>query len=507
MIITEKNNIFYIRYYDEYFDWCDIDENTSTAPMWFPLNETTRHMFARDIIPLMKEGKVSISKDVYEKIKFFKQNEQEELFTFNETSSIPNGITLYDHQIKAINLMSKYKRYGFFYGTGTGKTLIAITWLMNVKPNSCLIVTPQKVVGQYKKELNLYIPGNNYDVTNFEQLSKYQDKIYDALIVDECHRAKNYSSNINKFLREISSKTTYCYIFTGSPMDKSRHEILPQLALLDNRVLSVKTRVFERYFRINDYFQPAGEIRERKAELTQLINAYTLGVKTESVIDLPDEINKTIDCIKPNEEYNTLFKSMVLNKEDYKYIADTPASLRLGLKSLCSGLLYMDKDDSEKNAVMFNTDKIARLKDLVTKLKNAIIYYEFTPSAKMIEEALTSLNRTSVTVNGSINAKKSFELIESFKNNKVDFLIIQSQSGNAGLDLTNTNNIIFYSLPDSYIVFHQCKSRIRRIGQSKDCNYFYLICVDSIEEKIYQTLAQKKTFNDRVFEQYKRSIL
>ncbi|MFA7030312.1 MAG: helicase-related protein, partial [Candidatus Cloacimonadaceae bacterium] len=91
---------------------------------------------------------------------------------------------------------------------------------------------------------------------------------------------------------------------------------------------------------------------------------------------------------------------------------------------------------------------------------------------------------------------------DEFKEGKVNYLVIQSKSGNAGLDLTVTNNVVFYTMPESYIVYHQCKSRIRRIGQEQECNYYHMICRDTVEERVYDSLKRKKSFSTRLFKIY-----
>ena len=112
-----------------------------------------------------------------------------------------------------------------------------------------------------------------------------------------------------------------------------------------------------------------------------------------------------------------------------------------------------------------------------------------------------SLNVSYVTVDGS--TRNSGPLIDSFKQGKVRFLVMQNKSGNAGLDLTCTNNVIFYTLPEGYIVFKQCKGRIRRPGQTKECNYYYFMCKDSLEKDILKSLKRKKSYTTRVFKIYK----
>jgi SNF2 family DNA or RNA helicase len=502
--IIKRNGIIYLNGFDETFDWCTniYDEKKNCNVSYFPLNLITREHFKSDILPIIKSGLCDIDTNLYNEIRFFQQNPEE--ISPIQFSSYPSGLLLKEHQLEAINLMLKHKKYGFFLGTGSGKTLIAITWLMNVKPNSCLIITPQKVIGQYKTELQKYIPNNNYEVTNYEQLSKYIDKTYEAIVLDESHRAKNFTSHINVYCRMLSKKSKYTYLFTGTPQDKSRHEILSQLAILDERVMPVKTKIYERYFNINDYFQPESEKRDRKEELTAIINCYTWGKKTEDVVKLTDEHIEVIKCPHPIKYYDELFKHRVINKGEDVCEGDNKGVLRVALRGICSGYINWTKPDGTETKETFDSGKTKALHDLVTKIDRGIIYYEFTASIDEIQKVLEQIGKTYVVVNGTCNEKKSTNLIEKFKNNEADYLVIQSKSGNAGLDLTKVNDIIFYALPESYIVYTQAKARIRRIGQTKVCNYYHLISENTVEEAIYSTLGKKKSFTEKIFLQYKQ---
>jgi ERCC4-related helicase len=105
-------------------------------------------------------------------------------------------------------------------------------------------------------------------------------------------------------------------------------------------------------------------------------------------------------------------------------------------------------------------------------------------------------------VNGS--SKDAPESLQKFKEGKVDYLVIQIVSGNAALDFPHINNIIYYSLHDSYIYFEQSKYRIRRIGQTRECNYYYIIVKGTVEAHRLVSLKNKKSFNNKEFEIYKR---
>ena len=72
-----------------------------------------------------------------------------------------------------------------------------------------------------------------------------------------------------------------------------------------------------------------------------------------------------------------------------------------------------------------------------------------------------------------------------------------------GLNLQKSRICIFFSPVCSYSDYEQAKARIHRIGQKRNCVFYNLICEDSIEEHIMQTLAERKDYTEQLFtEQY-----
>ena len=77
--------------------------------------------------------------------------------------------------------------------------------------------------------------------------------------------------------------------------------------------------------------------------------------------------------------------------------------------------------------------------------------------------------------------------------------MVQYQAGATGLNLQKASKIIYFSLPLSSELFEQSKKRIHRIGQKNNCMYYYLITKKTIEEKILETLKQRKDYTDELF--------
>ena len=502
MKLYELNGFYYIKDCDTYYDWLSDQDNIP----YFHLNNTTRQKFIQDILPLIKSGKCEYDKKALDKIRYFVQaptrNLPEQLVLIEPD---PMNKPLMPHQIEAVNRMIKYPKYAFFLGTGTGKTLIAISFLMTMNLTKALIITPKKVIDQYKKELDKYIPNNQCVVTNYEQVTNYTNENFDVLILDESHKAKNYTSSISANIKQISRKTPNVYLFTGTPQDKQRHEIFSQLYLLYDHFMPGKTRFWNRYFNLNDYYKPKSEKSNFSHELTEMIESISWGKETDDVIDLSKcpENDIIIECSKLDPLYYQLTEDKILEFSDGSaVVADSKAKLKIKQREMCCGFVRVERDGQKGTKRIFNPKENPVIRFLPT-IDHAIIYTEFKRDIQNLSKICDDLKLSYAIVDGSTSKKKADCFIEWFKNGTIRFLIMQSKSGNAGLDLTCTNNVIFYTLPESYIVFKQCKGRIRRPGQNKVCNYYYFICEDSVEYDMIKSLKRKKCFSNRVFKIYK----
>ena len=417
------------------------------------------------------------------------------------------GITWKKHQITALEYIAKYKQFCVFLGPGTGKTLIALATIKMLGTGKFLIVTPKKAIAQYKSEAEKYLP--DYTITidpnkdadiyivNYESVSKFEKKKYTCMILDESHRAKNVSSDINKTLCNISSEHTY--LFTGTPQDKQRDEVFAQLKILNENLLAVKYLFYNRYFVLDDYYRPIAE--KHSDELKEIISQCSYGDKTENLIDLPNEEEWVIVCEKNKlaDIYKNFKKDKVLKGKDWLALGDSGAKHRTKLTQLCSGFIYDENNIPHRTPY---NPKAQPLENLVKKLDAAIIYTVYKEEQQIIAEILKKAKRSYVCVDGS--TKDAAEPLEKFKRGHVDFLVIQIVSGNAALDFPNINNIIYYSLHDSYIYYEQSKYRIRRIGQTNTCSYYYLIVKGTVEVYRLHSLKNKKSFNNKEFEIYRR---
>lgn len=552
-IIYEKNGYIFIHNEDSNIDlpsW--ITSDYPNRDPYFLLNTITRQKFKEFFLPLLKTGTFKIATNLYNYIKSFEQNISTPLVIKPITTI--RDIELKTHQISALNNMLTHNKYALFYGTGTGKTLIAISYIyshinhyiinddIKVLIKRIVIVTPKKVVPQYEEECRKYLGEfyninttgdctNHYTITilNFESLHKLKVPWCDCLIIDESHKAKSYTSNINKQLRELSEKTTAIYLFTGTPVDKSRHEIFPQLAILDSTVYPSKTLFNYRYFHLDDYHNPKSEKKHLSEELTTMIQAYSDAVKTTEVVTLPELHNIIVNCDHPEDYHDEIGKKSfcyINNPDDtvnakYLCICDTPTMRRIKQQEICSGfLLNIEQSikDSEGNELKHNvvdmilytkTLKQNKLQNLLeaNKFDRGIIFTCFKNEIPLIQATLYRVfhKKNWSIIDGSTSKSETLRAKKQLEAKEIDFIIANVNCTNAGLDMYFINKVLFYSLPDSYITYHQCVSRIYRMGQTQPCYVYHLICKDSVETAKYKALKHKKSFTNKFYDSYKEA--
>ena len=90
--------------------------------------------------------------------------------------------------------------------------------------------------------------------------------------------------------------------------------------------------------------------------------------------------------------------------------------------------------------------------------------------------------------------------IERFQKNECRYLFANMKASKYGLTFTNCSNVIYYTLNYSLDDLYQSQERVHRIGQTKTCNYIYLLSEKSIDTRIYNAVMKKQSLNDFMME-------
>lgn len=358
-------------------------------------------------------------------------------------------ITYYDY--KTYDL-SKPKQLGEFHGIAMGERF------------TCIGIINYDLIFRRKELLNLSI---------------------DTLMLDESSLIQNENSKRSKFILKLNPKNII--LLSGTPTNGKYENLWSQIQLLGWKIS--KDLYWKQYidfeWQENNGF-PMKTVKGYKnvERLKRKLREYGAQfLKTEEVIDLPEQIEQIIS-IPTTKEYRKFRKDLIVEIDNTTLVGDTILTQILYERQLCG---------------QYNKAKLEAFRDLLESTNDRlIVFYNFNSELDQLRMIVNDLNRPHGAVNGNQKNLKPYEEYD----NSITF--VQYQAGAMGLNLQKANKIIYFTLPlgkGSCGLWEQSKKRIHRIGQTKTCFYYYLICKSSIEERNLEMLKLGKELTDELFKE------
>lgn len=227
-------------------------------------------------------------------------------------------------------------------------------------------------------------------------------------------------------------------------------------------------------------------------------------MKSDEVFDLPEQIDQTIK-VPVSPEYKMFKKDRIVTVGG-KWVEDCGQSthgedkyvggIELVGDTTLTKLLY-----ERQLCGQYNKDKLKAFLDLVESTNDRlIVFYNFTAELYAMQDVLLVENFESYSKRFSVvNGKEKH--LQNYENKDDSITFIQYQAGAYGLNLQKARRIVYFTPPLSSEIYEQSRKRVHRIGQSKTCFYYHLVCKGSVEEKIYKTLAMRRDYTEALFEE------
>lgn len=313
------------------------------------------------------------------------------------------------------------------------------------------------------------------------ELAKLKDF---TLMLDESSLIQNEQAKRSKFILK-KLKPANVILLSGTPTGGKYEKLYSQLKLLGWNIS--KTTYWNTY--IDYHYEDMGGFPVKFIDgyknverLKRKMREYGCHfLKTKDVLELPDQVFTTIK-IPASKEYKKFRKDKVVEVDGNTLIGDNTLTKMLYERQLCG---------------QYSKAKLEAFKDLVESTEDRlIIFYNFNEELVRLRAIAYESGRHYIsTVNGQTKQLSCYEDCD----NSITF--IQYQAGALGLNLQKANKIIYYSPPLSSELYEQSKKRTHRLGQSNTCYYYNLTVTGSIEEKIYNTLAMRRDYTEKLFEE------
>lgn len=320
----------------------------------------------------------------------------------------------------------------------------------------------------------------NYDLI-FRRPEILQLKDF-TLLLDESSLIQNETAKRSKFILKLNPANVI--LLSGTPTAGKYEKLWSQIHLLGWPIS--KDLYWKQYVEteiIDNEGYPIKVVRGYKnvERLKKKLRQHgAIFMKSEEVFDLPEQM--IIDTrISTTKEYRKFRKDCIVTVDDHELVGDTTLTKMLYERMLCG---------------QFNKDKLLAFRNIAESTEDRlIIFYNFTDELMALNDVAFSMDKPVSIINGQKRDLTAYET----KDDSITF--VQYQAGAMGLNLQKANKIIYFTPPLSSELYEQSKKRTHRIGQTQTCFYYRLICKNSIEEKIYHTLAMRKDYTEKLFEE------
>ena len=428
---------------------------------------------------------------------------------------------LLEHQKQALIASRGLNRVAYYWDMGLGKTFIGSEKLKELNTDYSLVVCQKSKVADWLEHFREHYPEVFVaDLTNkkgyqefFSLISKVDFRLFPdhsrmigivnyelifrrkdflnlsgfTLLLDESSLIQNDKAKRSKFILNLHPANVI--LLSGTPVSGKYENLWSQIHLLGwdisnelyqkqyvNWILTEEDEAGFRHW-IVDRENPYKNVDRLKSKLREH-GAFFL--KTEECFTLPDQTFITVS-VPTTKEYRKFRKKKIVETDGQTLVGDNVFKERLYSRQLCS---------------WYNQKKLETFSDLLESTKDRlIVFYNFNRELQSLIPLINNAERPISIINGLIKDLTAYE------NESDSVTLIQYQAGAMGLNLQKANKIIYFTLTDKSELFEQSKKRIHRIGQNQPCFYYLMICKNSVEEIMLETLNERRDFTDELFKE------
>jgi SNF2 family DNA or RNA helicase len=429
--------------------------------------------------------------------------------------------SLRDYQEQGADFLYEHDRAMVLAPVGAGKTALTLTamqdmvrdhvvsfWLVVAPKRVCTDVWPVEApkwapelkvavaVGTPAQRLAALESGANVVVTNYDNLQWLaQQRLgrFAGIVFDELTKLKNPSGARFKALAKVLDFPVR-WGLTGSFTSNGLEDVFGQCKIIDQQLLGRSKGAFmQQYFLLSTYggydewtprpgaldlvmkrIKPATFVLEPGEYKDKLPPCHVVEVRTE---------------LQDREPYEKMKKDFVVQFPDAQAVAMNAAVVTGKLQQMSSGFVYTPEP------VWFSPHKFDALDDLLQENQhaNTIVVYQF-------QEELAELKRR---FKGLVTLDDG-RAIARWNAGLVRILAVHPKSAGHGLNLQFGGcRMVFLSLPWSLELFEQTIGRLHRSGQRHDVWVYVLLTEDTVDEKIYVALHDKRSLSDLAMEALK----
>jgi len=442
-------------------------------------------------------------------------------------------MTDWQHQTDALAFADGKRAIMLAMDMGTGKSKVAVELCLSRVHEKVLIAAPLSALGVWPREFNKWAPEYRVVVLDGPVKKKQrdaeaalkvaearQDRIvfvvnheslwrepfgswaikvqWDAIIIDESHRAKSPKGRLSKFLDLLAAThdRTTRLMLTGTPMPHSPLDIWAQYRFIDEQIFGKSFWKFKnRYAAMGGYlnkqvlyFRNQDEMHERMYRRAFRVTKDVLSLPSEVSVDRNFELDKHTRRL-----YDSMESDFYAAVDTGEITASNALVQLLRLQQLTGG--HVTDDDGE--VTQTGSAKAGILSDILQDIPNdepIVVFCRFRADLDTAIKVCGDAGRNTGEVSGR---HKNLTDGAEFPPD-LDALVVQMQAGGAGIDLSRASTAIYFSVGFSLGDYKQSQSRLHRPGQRNNVTYIHLVASNTVDEKVYGALKRRENIVESI---------
>jgi len=391
------------------------------------------------------------------------------------------------------------------------------------RPPPSLVVVPRSLVFNWKQEAARFTPklrildntgigrgkpGDQFDgsdviLTTYGTLRKdivdLKDYQFDYAILDEAQAIKNASSQSAKAARLIRAE--HRLALSGTPVENHLGELWSLLEFLNPGMLGKAAEIGKADGGLR---KPSEETRSL---LAKALRPFLLRRTKEQVAkDLPEKSEQTVYCdLEPaqrklydelREHYrHSLLGRVARDGIKKSKIQILEALLRLRQAACHPGLIDKAKRSGESSAKL--DVLLPQLREVFAEGHKTLVFSQFTSMLAIVKQRLDEEGIPYDYLDGRTRDRQA--RVQRFQHDpECKVFLISLKAGGLGLNLTAADYIFLLDPWWNPAVESQAIDRAHRIGQTRPVFAYRLIARDTVEEKVLELQAQKRSLADAI---------
>lgn len=407
----------------------------------------------------------------------------------------------------------------------TGKTVTALAIyeeFIDETPN-LMVVCPKVAIPVWADALSnekCFPPGSTF-ILNYEQYvanrkywyrwgDKNKGKFF--MIVDESHMIKARGADRSRVVRRIGRRAKYRLALTGTPIANGLIDAWAQFDFIDPTIFGpfddeldeegqlVEEHFNGRYIRWGGYQNHEIIGYRNEEEFQKIFHKYsyriTLREAQKEGGKTPFKLRITKSMVSLTGRTQFHYDEM---KEELQTVVDEK---RVKVKNVLASVTKLQQITGgsvltfEHGLVNVGHEKMEKLHEIIRSLRSRskfVIICKYIHEIERIHSWLKRQGYTSAMVRGGQPFDGKFHC---------DAIVMQIKSGMA-VDMSQADDIIFYSTDYSYLNLEQARFRV--LAYAKEyARYYFLLAEGTIDEQIFEAVTRKKNLAKLVIDTYRR---